>query len=84
MAGKLTNMNVIKQIIRLSQNGESKQEIATTLKISRNTVKKYLQLIQTNGWHSDMLLLMEDRKLEDLFAPPDQPDPERTLGVGGA
>lgn len=33
MAGKLTNMNVIKQIIRLSQNGESKQGIAATLKI---------------------------------------------------
>jgi DNA-binding NarL/FixJ family response regulator len=47
MAGKLTNMNVIKQIIRLSQNGESKQGIAATLKISRNTVKKYLQCKHT-------------------------------------
>jgi transposase len=77
MAGKLINMNVIKQIIRLSQNGESKQGISASLKISRNTVKKYLLLIRTNGWDPDMLLLMEDKKLEDLFASPDKPDPER-------
>jgi transposase len=77
MAGKLINMNVIKQIIRLSQNGESKQGISVRLKVSRNTVKKYLLLIRTNGWNTDMLLLMEDKKLEDLFASPEKPDPER-------
>jgi len=77
MAGKLTNMNVIKQIIRLSQNGESKQGISATLKISRNTVKKYLQLIRINGWHPEKLLLMEDGQLESLFATPVDPNPER-------
>lgn len=77
MAGKLTNMNVIKQIIRLSQNGETKQGISHTLKVSRNTVKKYLQLIRVNGWQPDMLLLMEDKQLEDLFSSPDPPDKER-------
>jgi transposase len=77
MAGKLTTMNIVKQIIRLSQNGESKQGISTVLKVSRNTVKKYLQLIRVNGWDPDLLVLMDDQKLEALFASPEKPDPER-------
>lgn len=77
MAGKLINMNVIKQIIRLSLNGETKQGISNTLKVSRNTVKKYLQLIRVNGWHPDMLLLMEDGQLENLLSAPGESDPGR-------
>jgi len=77
MAGKLINMNVIKQIIRLSQNGETKQGISNALKISRNTVKKYLHLIRLNGLPPDILLLMDDMHLENLFATPADPDPER-------
>jgi transposase len=77
MAGKLINMNIIKQIIRLSQNGESKQGISNTLKISRNTVKRYLQLIHIKGWQSDLLMQMEDLDLEALFTASDEPDPER-------
>jgi transposase len=77
MAGKLLNMNVIKQIIRLSQNGESKQGISNTLKISRNTVKKYLHLIQVNGFQAEKLLLMDDKQVENLFTLPDEPIPAR-------
>jgi transposase len=77
MAGKLINMNVIKQIIRLSLNGETKQGISNTLKVSRNTVKKYLHLIRVNGWHPDALFQMDDMQLETLFTVPDEPYPKR-------
>ena len=46
MAGKILNMSKVKQIIRLRENGVALQTISRSLGISRNTVKKYLRLIE--------------------------------------
>ena len=63
-------MNRIKQIIRLRENGTSLQAIARGLDISRNTVKKYLRLIEVKGFDNDQLLKEEDDQLEALLNSP--------------
>jgi len=77
MAGKLINMHLIKQIIRFHQQKETKQGIAKHLKISRNTVKKYLQLIKINQWDPELLLQMDDVLLEHLFTGSEASNPDR-------
>ena len=46
MAGKTINMSKLKQIIRLRSDGIALQTIAKAVDISRNTVKKYIRLIE--------------------------------------
>lgn len=80
MAGKTIIMSKLKQIIRLRSNGVALQTIAKTVDISRNTVKKYLRLIEVKGLQSDHLLHLDDNELEALFADPD-PEDERRLAT---
>ena len=79
MAGKTIIMSKLKQIIRLREGGVALQTIAKAVDTSRNTVKKYLRLIEVRGLPSEQLLQMEDNELEALLADPDPgPDhPER-------
>lgn len=65
-------MSKVKQIIRLRENGVALQTIAKGLGISRNTVKKYLRLIEIKGYSYQDLLNKEDEQLEALLADPDQ------------
>src|ERR1700744_723309 len=73
MAGKTIIMSKLKQIIRLRSEGIALQTIARAVSISRNTVKKYLRLIEVKGLDAASLLQMEDNALEALL---DDPDPE--------
>ena len=73
MAGKTIIMSKLKQIIRLRNEGIALQTIAKAVSISRNTVKKYLRLIEVRGLDTVSLLQMEDHALEALL---DDPDPE--------
>jgi transposase len=73
MAGKTIIMSKLKQIIRLRSEGIALQTIARAVSISRNTVKKYLRLIEVKGLDTASLLQMEDNALEALL---DDPDPE--------
>jgi transposase len=73
MAGKTIIMSKLKQIIRLRNEGVALQTIARAVSISRNTVKKYLRLIEVKGLDTASLLQMEDNALEALL---DDPDPE--------
>lgn len=77
MAGKLINIHVIKQIIRIPQQGGSKQGISQHLKISRNKVKKYLHLIRIKQLGPEALLQMDDVLLEHLFIGPNASNPDR-------
>lgn len=77
MAGKTIIMSKLKQIIRLRKEGVALQTIAKAVSISRNTVKKYLRLIEIKGLDPTFLLLMEDTALERLLADPDPEDQER-------
>ncbi len=53
MAGKTITMSNLKQIIRLRRNGVSLQRISKDVGVSRNTVKKYLKLIEVKGLDYD-------------------------------
>jgi transposase len=77
MAGKTITMSKLKQIIRLRGNGVSLQRISKGVGISRNTVKKYLKLIEVKGLDHDELLGMADEQLTLLLSDPDQISQER-------
>jgi transposase len=77
MAGKTINMSIVKQILRLRSNGVPLQTIAKAVKISRNTVKKYLCLIEGKKLRMEQLLVMEDEQLDALLHDPDPQDQQR-------
>jgi transposase len=77
MAGKTIIMSKVKQIIRLRSNGVALQTIARAVDISRNTVKKYLRLIEVKELHYDELLLLDDAVLETMILDPDSPEQAR-------
>jgi hypothetical protein len=53
------------------------QGIAIAVKISRNSVKKYLRLIEVKGLFIDELLQMEDEAQDALLHDPDPQDRQR-------
>lgn len=73
MAGKPKSMSQIKQLILLYSQGKGKKTIARILSISRNTVKIYLQKLesllsdQTKPLSIEALLKLEDPVLEAKF-----------------
>jgi len=77
MAGKTITMSNLKQIIRHRDNGMALQTISKTLGISRNTVKKYLQLIDSKGLTHGELLIKSDEELDVLLSDPDQKSEQR-------
>jgi transposase len=69
MAGKPKRMGQIKQLLRLHEQGHGKKTIARQLNMSKNTVKAYLQKIETGEFPIDSLLLLDEPVLEGkLFA----------------
>lgn len=70
-------MSKVKQIILLRNNGIGLKAIAKAVGISRNTVKKYLRLIEVKGYDPQMLLNQQDHQVEALFAEPDQTSLDR-------
>lgn len=72
MAGKSIMMSKFKQILLQRSNGISLQTISKTLDISRNTVKKYLRLIEVRGYDPAELLDMSDEGLDALLEEPDE------------
>ena len=69
-------MYKLKQIISLKMQGQSRKSIAKAVATSKTTVKKYLQLIESNQWDCHWLLSIEDHELEALF---NGPPPDVTL-----
>ena len=70
MAAKRIGMSIIKQIIRLRQPGAKLQTIAKAVGPSRNTIKKYLRLIEAKGFNYEDLLKKDDNELELLLSNP--------------
>ncbi|MGZ3852546.1 MAG: IS21 family transposase, partial [Flavisolibacter sp.] len=70
-------MSKLKQIIRLRSDGVPLQTIAKAVDTSRNTIKKYLRLIEVKGLDTAHLLQMEDHQIEALLADPDPQDEQR-------
>jgi len=67
MAGKPKKMSQIKQLLLLYKQGESKRSISSTLGMSRNTVKVYLNKLSDLNVSIDDLLALEDPVLEKQF-----------------
>jgi len=77
MAGKTINMSIVKQILRLRGNGVQLQTIAKAVKVSRNTVKRYLRLVEVNQLSINELLAMQDEQLDALLHDPDPQGQQR-------
>jgi len=77
MAGQRIHMAQVKQILRLRSNGVALQTIAKAVNVSRNTIKKYLRLIEVKQLNYDELLAMDDVALEGLLQDPDPQEGER-------
>jgi transposase len=77
MAGKSIMMSKLKQILLQRSNGISLQTISKSLDISRNTVKKYLRLVDVRGYNPAELLEISEEDIEALLDESAQPMAER-------
>jgi len=68
MAGKLIEIGMLKQLLRLHEQGQSIKAISRTLGISKNTVKRYLHQIESNGLKLSELLNQSNEALEILLS----------------
>jgi transposase len=83
MAGKTIIMSKVKQILKLRAGGIALQTIAKAVDASRNTVRKYLRLIEVKKLDPQQLLAMDDQALEALFQDPDPEDQARLQTLTG-
>lgn len=60
-------MSRIRQILRCYRAGNSSRTISNVLEISRNTVKKYIDIVNESGKTFDEVLAMEDHELYKFF-----------------
>lgn len=67
MANKPISMTKIRQFIRLKQEGYSQRKIARTLRIHRDTIRKYEQQVKVLGKSFNELLREDDEVLEGLL-----------------
>lgn len=67
MAGKTKIMSEVKQILRQHYQGRSKKSISRDIGVSKNTVRRYLDLAQGSGVSYEHLLSMNDQELELLL-----------------
>lgn len=67
MAGKITRMSKIKQLLRLHQEGVSNRQIAMTLGLYKGTVNAYIRKLKDHHFNVEQLLLLEDPVLEAKF-----------------
>jgi transposase len=69
MAGKPKQMSQIKQLLQLHKQGKGKKEIARNLRMSKNTVKVYLEKLSLLKLDVDELLSLDDPVLMAKFHP---------------
>jgi transposase len=68
MAGKLTSMSKIKQLIQLHESGVSNRQIARTLGLNKGTVNNYVHKLKSGCMQPDELLQLADPVLEGKFS----------------
>jgi len=74
MANKKTDMSKVRKVIVLHHQGRSKSFISKYLQLSRNTVKKYLNLYRLLNLDIEKVTNKSDAELEDLFSSNHQPE----------
>jgi transposase len=67
MAGKVTEMSTIKQLIQLHESGVSNRRIAKALSIDRETVNNYIRKMKAGHMETVELLELEEPVLEGKF-----------------
>lgn len=67
MAGKVTEMSKIKQLLQLHESGASNRRIAKELGINRETVNSYVNKLKSGGMQSAELLKLDEPVLEGKF-----------------
>ena len=67
MAGKVTEMSRIKQLLRLHESGESNRRIAETLGLDRGMVNHYICKLKTAEMKTEELLNLDEPVLEGKF-----------------
>src|SRR5690554_1439410 len=68
MVNKLTDMSKIRKAIKMHCNGKSKRFISQYLSLSRNTVKKYISLYESQGLTLEDINQKTDTELETMFS----------------
>ncbi len=63
-------MNKLRHLLRLHLQGTSKLQIAQQTGIARNTLKKYLAILNASELSINQLLTLNDKELETLFIKP--------------
>ena len=67
MPNKQLGMEKIRQMLRCYSQGHGTKSISSMLTVSRNTVKKYLQVFQRSGLDYEGILSLSDQELSELF-----------------
>lgn len=67
MANKPIGSIMIREIIRMKDNGLSNSQISKNLGKSRTTIVKYLGVIETSGFCTKELLQLKEEELSELF-----------------
>ena len=70
MPNKQLGMEKIRQVLRCYSQGHGTKSISSMLSVSRNTVKKYLQVFQRSGLDYEQMLFLPDQEL--VFRSTDQ------------
>jgi transposase len=84
MAGREITAGMIKQIYRLHRQGKGKKTISRELWVSKNTVKKYLAVLEEMSPSSEELLELEDEQFKKQLRPQKQTtEDERYLRLVG-
>lgn len=73
MANKLISMSKIRLILKGYAEGIGKQTLSGQLRVSRNTVKRYIHLYRVLGVSPEDIKLMSDTELDQLFSKSDLP-----------
>lgn len=68
MAGKVTKMNKIKQLIQMHRSGMSNRRIAKILGLNKGTVNEYVGKLKSNNMSPEELLSLDAPVLEGQFA----------------
>ena len=67
MPNKQLGMEKIRQVLRCYSQGHGTKSISSMLSVSRNTVKKYLQVFQRSGLDYEQMLSLPDQEFSKLF-----------------
>ncbi len=67
MAGKTKSMSIIKQLLLQLHQGQSKKQIVRDMGISKNTLRRYLRLLQGCSHTLEQLIQMDEPKIERIL-----------------